>query len=218
MYELTEGRWTTPRGNAATLTYRRDTNDYNTIQSAIGEDEYHLAGLHLTGFALDIGAHIGSVTIALALDNPELRIAAVEAVPANVELLRRNVERNGIADRVTIIHAAAGDGSQQRIAWGFRGSELATHHAFIGNSNLPADSEHDEALVPGISLADLVGGPIAFAKVDCEGCEYPFLDGPALLLVERIHGEEHYGPLDLPGFEVTYSQNEAPRGFAAVRR
>ena len=68
------------------------------------------------------------------------------------------------------------------------------------------------------ALADLAQGPICFAKIDCEGCEYPFLQGPALAHIERIRGEEHGPALDLPGFDVSYTQDNTPRGFVAVRR
>ena len=40
---------------------------------------------------LDLGANVGYASVALALRYPEARILAVEPVPANVALLRRNV-------------------------------------------------------------------------------------------------------------------------------
>ena len=219
MYEITSGRWRTPRGHVADMLYRRDTNDYNTIQSAIGEDEYGLAALHLEGHALDIGAHIGSVSIALALDNPGLQVTAVEAVPPNVELLEQNIERNGVSDRVSVIEGAAGDGSPVKVRWGVAGSDSALHHAFIGNAVLSAVASGGETAtyLGSYALADLAQGPICFAKIDCEGCEYPFLQGPALAHIERIHGEEHGAALNLPGLDVTYTQDNTPRGFVAVR-
>lgn len=223
MYELTEGRWTTPRGHGVTMTYRRDTNDYNTIQSAIGEDEYGTAALTLTGHALDIGAHIGSVAILLALDNPELRVTAVEAVPPNVELLTYNIEANGVGDRVDVVHAAAGDGKPAVIRWAFAGDEVATHHAFIGNALMPYSMvAHEEREIEGVSLAELASDEISFAKIDCEGCEYPLLMSGALSRVARIHGEYHANPVPLvealePTHEV-WLQRNIPGAFKAVRR
>ena len=221
MYAVTQATFRTPRGQAVTLNYRQDTNDWNTLNSCLTEDEYGLRDLHLTGQALDIGAHIGGVTIALALDNPELHVIAVEAVPPNAQLLASNVERAGVADRVTIIQAAAGKGKTATVRWAFKGNETADHHAFIGNAVMPEATlvEHEHSEVEVVTLAGLVKqyGPIGFAKVDCEGCEYPTLENIPDCIV-RIRGEEHYGPLDLPDFEVTYTQDNAPRGFEAVRR
>ena len=222
MYTVTHGTFRTPRGRSVTMAYREDTNDYNTLRSCLDEDEYGLKELTLSGTALDIGAYIGGVTVALATDNPELHVVAVEAVPPNVDLLRQNVERNGLSERVTIRHAAAGKGSTAIIRWGFAGNEVADHHAFVGNAVMPEATlvEHESEELPVVKLADLVAehGPIAFAKVDCEGCEYDFLTGPALSQVALIRGEEHHGPLSLPGHTVTYTQPNTPRGFEAVRR
>lgn len=218
MYAVTQGTFTTPRGRSVTMNYRTDTSDWNTLASCLNEDEYRLKELNLSGTALDIGAHIGGATIALAVDNPDLHVVAVEAVPPNVDLLRENVTRNGLDEQVTVIHAAAGKGKTAIVRWGFSGSESADHHAFIGNSLLPAGAKSLTERVKVRTLASLVKefGPFSFAKVDCEGCEYAFLDGTSL--VPLIRGEEHHGPLDLPDYTVTYSQDNAPRGFDAVQR
>lgn len=222
MYAVTQGTFHTPRGRSVTMNYRTDTNDWNTLNACMTEDEYRLAELDLTGTALDIGAHIGGVTISLALDNPDLRVVAVEAVPPNVDLLRENVERNGLSERVTVLHAAAGEGKTATIRWAFEGNESADHHAFIGNAVMPESNltVHRSEKVDVRTLASLVRefGPFSFCKIDCEGCEYPFLTGKALADVALIRGEEHYGSLDLPGFDVTYEQDNAPRGFQAVRK
>ena len=173
MYNVTHGTFRTPRGRNVTMAYREDTNDYNTLRSCLDEDEYRLRDLHLEGTALDVGAHIGGATIALAVDNPDLRIVSVEAVPPNVDLLRENVERNGLTDRVTVIHAAAGKGKTTTIRWAFAGNESADHHAFIGNSLLPSGATHRSEKVFVRTLASLVRefGPFSFAKVDAEGAE-----------------------------------------------
>ena len=221
MYTVTHGTFRTPRGRSVELSYREDTNDYNTLRSCLDEDEYGLKDLHLSGIALDIGAHIGGVTIALLADNPDLRVVSVEAVPPNVELLRENVARLDTV-RSTILHAAAGKGQTATVQWAFSGDEVGLHHAFIGNAVMPESNLRGSRseLVPVVTLADLVDeyGPFAFAKVDCEGCEYDFLQGPALSQVAIFRGEEHHGPLTLPGYSVTYTQPNAPRGFEAVRK
>ena len=223
-YATTHGTFSTPRGRSVTLTYREDTNDYNTLRSCLDEDEYRLRDLRLTGTALDIGAHIGGVTVALLVDNPELRVVAVEAVPPNVELLRENLERAGVAERVTILRAAAGKGRTATIRWGFAGDEVADHHAFIGNALLAPSATHLSEKVPVVKLADLVTehGPFSFAKVDCEGCEFDFLRGTALAQVALIRGEVHADPAPLMGTlgrtHDTRFPHQIPGAFEAVRR
>ena len=221
MYTVTHGTFRTPRGREVEMSYREDTNDFNTLRSCLDEDEYGLKDLELSGTALDIGAYIGGVTMSLVLDNPELHVIAVEAVPPNVELLRENVRRAGIEERVTVLHAAAGKGKTATVRWAFAGNATADHHAFVGNSTiLGPEVTHSEITLDVVTLNSLAKsyGPFSFAKVDCEGCEYDFLTGRGLLDIACIRGEEHYGRLPLPGFDVTYTQGNAPRGFSAVRR
>ena len=194
-------RFTTPRGNSAVMECRPDTNDEMVCYSILTEDEYGFRPLHLTGTALDIGAHIGAATVALALDNPELRVIAVEPVPDNIILLARNVEANGLSDRVSIIEGAAGRGPQ-RVGWDFRARKkaditAASMHRYIGNQRMPKGTRAAEITVPGYTLAKLVklaGGAVSLVKIDCEGCEHGWFSGPALEHVERIHGEVHQGP------------------------
>lgn len=57
---------------------------------------------------LEVGANIGMSTIPLA-KKTGLRVLAVEPIPANYELLRRNVQQNGLANRVMLANVAISD-------------------------------------------------------------------------------------------------------------
>jgi FkbM family methyltransferase len=192
MYETERAEFRTPRGASVYLYHRVGSSDWNTLWSCLNEDEYRLRELRLEGTALDIGAHIGGVSIGLAVDNPGLHVIAVEAVPPNVELLRRNIETNGLTERITVLNAAAGKGGKTTIRWGFEGDESADHHAFIGNSLLPGKTKHRTLKVDSLPLERIINSKqIVFAKVDCEGCEYEVLQGPALKQIALIRGELH---------------------------
>src|SRR5690349_6287046 len=93
------------------MTIRDGSNDYNTLNACMTEDEYHLADFHGSGWAVDVGGYLGGVAISLALDNPELRVLVIEPVPDNIRLIRENIERNDLTERVTLIEGAVGDGS-----------------------------------------------------------------------------------------------------------
>jgi FkbM family methyltransferase len=196
------GVWLTPAGHEAVFQYRFGTSDWNTISACLRNpladtgDEYNLP-TGLSGWALDIGAHIGAVTIGLLLDNPQLMVLAIEAVPDNAALIRANAEANGVADRAVVWNKAAWTGrGNQRVEFNYRGNEVAEVHRFIGSVSPWIDkAERDYASVPTATLAQALavtgGQGFEWVKSDCEGCEHPFLKGPGLAKLGVIEGEWH---------------------------
>lgn len=200
-YEMADSIFVTPGGNTAKMHYRLETNDWNTINSVMAADEYHLKSfMPLSGMALDIGAHIGSVGIALVLDNPSLHVVCVEPVPENVDLIRMNIKENNLTARIEVLQmgAAGPDIETTKIRWRYRGSENADHHAFIGNATIVeglgiTDAEYEEETVQCIAISELIQpfGRINFLKIDCEGCEWSALIDPAVEHIPVIVGEWH---------------------------
>lgn len=202
----------TPSGRQYGMFVRPDTSDWNTVNSCAGtNDEYHLpAGLE--GWAVDVGAHIGAATVPLLIDNPQLRVIAIEALPENVELLRLNLARNGVDDRCIVLQGAAGDGSPARVGY----NDADPHHRFIGGMNAPAGNT--EVVADGVALADVMlmvraggGERVAWLKIDCEGCEYPFLESDQLGWVDHIEGEVHFGSARLTELLAATHQVSYPR-------
>jgi len=200
-YALLEGVWLTPGQHPARFHYRAETNDFNTISSTMHpHDEYGIPQ-GLSGVAVDLGAYLGTVAIGLALDNPNIRVIAVEPVPPNADLIQRNIEANGLVGRITLIQGAVGAPSDDEIKvwYGYRGTVSAEHHAFVGNSTLAYDHggelEHEEVIYRRITLTDLIslaGGYIDWLKIDTEGGEWAFLsDTAGLKHVGMITGEWH---------------------------
>jgi FkbM family methyltransferase len=225
MYEVKTGPWRTPNGRPVTLHYRDDTNDWNTLTSALDEDEYGLAGLSLSGAAADIGAHIGAVTVGLLVDHPGLVVHAVEPLMENIDLLQANLNENGVAGRCQVRMGAVG---VHHVDYAFVGSGVATHHAFVGNAQMPetTDPTKREHYVNPYTLADFPD--VELIKIDCEGGEWGFLDDPLVATVPLIVGEWHnndghtladMASLLGPTHTVTFSGPQAgPGGFRAVRR
>ena len=217
----------TPRGRPARMGCRAGTSDLATVGSTFElwgklHDEYHTAALDLgDGAFVDVGAHIGSVAIAVLLDNPRASAICVEPLPENVELLWANAERNGVADRLQIIEGAAGAGKTVTIRYGPDDA-----HRYIANIR-GASGDYRE--VPAVTLASLVrlaGGRIAAMKTDCEGGEYALFHATATTLrkVGRITGEYHGGEQPLRDLldkthAVTVTQGDRYVGhFEAVPR
>lgn len=195
--EPVRGTWRTPGGRAATMWYRDGTNDYNTLNACMTEDEYSLRGAG-AGTMVDIGGYLGGVGIGFAIDHPDARVWIVEALSANVELIRRNVAENRLDERVTVLHRAAAEPGRREAAirWDFEQTESGRHHRFVGNSTLGTEGPAALERVRCISLGELVdiAGPIDLLKIDCEGGEYElFADADALVHVGPIVGEYHDG-------------------------
>ena len=200
-YAEAQAQWLTPHGNLVTFFYRVDTNDWNTITSTMHPHDEYAIPQGLTGVAVDLGAYLGTVAIGLAVDNPDLRVIAVEPVPPNADLIERNIEANGLQDRIELIRGAIGgpDDTEVKVWYGYQGTVAAEHHAFVGNSTLAYDNGgalvHDEVTYKAITLSDLVemgGGYIDWLKIDTEGGEWAFLsDSEGLKHVGYMTGEWH---------------------------
>jgi len=208
-YEMIERR--TPGGHTAWMRARLSTNDGAVAQAILGDDEYRLASAYpLSGWAIDVGAHIGTVAIALALDNPDLRVVAVEALPENAELIAANIEHNGLGERVFLASAGATDEDEADVSvtYNYQSVDLyrggAVDPAYLSQCRYVGNifqydglntQVSDEVTVPGLSLGSIIRRHrmrrVALLKIDCEGCEWQFLTSPAVAKVERIVGEYH---------------------------
>ena len=129
---------------------------------------------------LDVGANIGYFTLLFARAvGAGGRVVALEPDPQNVALLTRNVERNGYADRVTILPCAAWDASGPLRL--FRSDEnRGDHHVYDtgdGRESLTIDALRLDDYAP---LAERP--PVALVKMDIQGAEYRALLGMRALL------------------------------------
>lgn len=213
-----------PKGNRVSVWIREDTSDLSVLLSTfawspdgVAEDEYRLRDLDLHGWALDVGAHIGSVTLALLADHPDLRVIAVEPLPANVAMIERNVALNGWADRVSIRRAAVG---ADAVDWDYPGEpgSFERTNRYIGHLQQLTPTALSVTPVERLDLSILP--PLAFAKWDCEGCEWSGLaDARAAVVVGEWHGDPGIPGIHerLPGYEITTTDRGAAGLFFAVR-
>lgn len=227
----------TTNGNPVVMSTRVGTSDLSIVNATMGyEDEYGLRDRTWTGWGLDIGSSIGVIAIALARDNPDLQVVAVECVPENVEMLRLNVTQNGLDERIHIVDEAAGAPGQSSVScWSDYTHVPGTDdgytytNRYIGNVFRGQDAEGRTADVPGVSLGQLLDRfgieEVAICKIDCEGCEWDFFRSPDLVRIREITGEWHDGHVSLwvdflsKTHEVTVVRDDGGVGlFRAVRR
>lgn len=210
MSEMEQMDIQTAGGNTASFVTRDGTSDGALIMGIIGESEYPFARMqNLSGWALDAGAHIGIVSVALALDNPNLQVLAVEPVAENVEILKANIARNGLNERVFPIPAALGeDGTTELVCDYTKAGEepegYVHDNRFIGNlyTGPGMDIQAERREVESISISTLMLrygiDHFAFMKSDTEGSEWVYLKDKAMGRVLWCIGEAHAGP-GIPG-------------------
>jgi FkbM family methyltransferase len=207
-----------PRGKLVRLHYREETSDLSTIGSTFRlwgtlNDEYQLADIHTDGLMVDVGGHVGSVCIAFLVDNESARAVAVEPLPENIEMIRKNAESAGVGDRLSIVAGAFGTST---VRYGH------TDHRYIANIG-GADGENID--VERVTLAALVKayGPVDVLKTDCEGGEWSLLAERGVAKVPLIVGEYHtFGSVALHALldktHIVTADTADTGNFRAVRR
>ena len=152
--------------------------------------DYHLDRIAFEpgDVAIDAGAYIGIVSIYLAKKWPGLRVIAVEPVPENVALLRRNLDENCVSDRVEVVDKAIGDGGDV-VLWGKENGNLV-----LSEFNRVQETQR---IVQSITLPELFKeynvGQCKLLKMDIEGTEHAALlaDDAILDRVEYLSIEIH---------------------------
>lgn len=202
---LTTATFRTPNGEWIYLMCRPETIDYNVSYGILTRDEYGLRGHHFSGWMLDIGGYIGAVGIAMAVENPDLRVAIVEPIAENCEVIAENIRRNDVGERVQLIAAAASIDEPQEILYRYQHVDTEPDgyvqaSRYVGN--IYAKDSHpmvaETCTVPGRSLSSLIdeigADRIALAKLDCEGCEWTVLRDRSTERVDTFIGEWHAEP------------------------
>ena len=171
----------------------------------------------------DVGANIGYVSLLLAKAAGEKgRIYAFEALPANVERLRRNMELNAVGARVQVVARAVTQAA---------GPVRFLVHASGGMGKAAGSAGRDEpysgeVIVDGISLDEFVysspNPPPQVVKMDIEGGEVMALPGMRRVLAEarplmlmELHGPESaraaWEALTAAGYTIFWMKHGLPR-------
>jgi FkbM family methyltransferase len=144
------------------------------------EDDCRLLEAELApgAVAVDVGANIGYMTLVAARAvGPGGAVIAVEPHPDNLALLRANLARNGVADRVRVIGAAA---------WDAAGTvDLAECVENTGDHRVDTlQSERSVLRVEAVRLDDIIPDSrrVAVIKLDTQASEHRVLSGATALL------------------------------------
>jgi FkbM family methyltransferase len=144
--------------------------------------ELLMDALPVGGVMVDVGAHVGIVTLQAARHvGPKGHIHAVEPTAASVETLHANLELNGL-ENVSVHRCAAG-----------RSEGYATLHQMdLSHLNSALGAHRQGSLttaveVPVRPLDELLSGRIDAMKIDVEGGELEVLAGAERVLAENPH-------------------------------
>ena len=145
---------------------------------------------------IDIGSHVGIISIILAKLNPELTIYAFEPLPSNFSMLLKNIEENNISN-IKPFQMAVTEVSGRQVYLYDRTEELKNS----GGASLFTPNPH-RTLVDTISLDDIFKRhhikECNLLKIDCEGSEYDILlnsnkfqSGAVKQLLGEFHTNEY---------------------------
>lgn len=160
----------------------RDDMDLVARQIARGAYEPPLPMLMMAtlvrseGIFVDVGANTGVYTVMAGEIAANRSIVAFEPLGPVVEILKRNIEANGLGDRVRLIEVALSDTTgTAKLHLPDPGHGLVETSASLESDFQPA---HSACEVPVKRLDDIgIADPVAVIKVDIEGHEHAFLRG-----------------------------------------
>lgn len=203
MYDLLEREFEAPNGVKRKFVYREGTNDENVIRAAFCEDEYGILKLDFgpNNIVVDIGAHIGAVTMLFTTIRPDLKIFSFEPLLDNFELLKKNVTENKLDNEMNIFNQAVWFYDDDEVKMYYPdNSEGGKVHKFIGGQFF-IHAFYNKKLFKKASTITLSKifeenriFNCKFMKIDVEGAEYGILKAApeeVLRMIERIHGEYH---------------------------
>jgi FkbM family methyltransferase len=143
---------------------------------------------------LDVGGHIGTFSCRLTKLHPQASVTAYEPSAVTADYLRRNAERNKVADRVKVVTAALA-AETGTVVFSDNGAGSGLNSLTSGHGSEGVDIE-----VPAVSFDDAVAGapaPVDVVKIDCEGGEYDLVLGSSpesWASVQRVVIEFHPVP------------------------
>jgi FkbM family methyltransferase len=140
---------------------------------------------------VDVGANVGLLCLPAARRvSAEGSVIALEPAPRTAALLRRTMTLNGLADRVTVIEAAAGAEEGR--------ATLHLHHTSGWNTLVPGSGSIGEVDVAVRPLDSIIppGRRVDVVKVDAEGYELHVLRGMGRVIADnpRLALVAEFGP------------------------
>ncbi|MBC7630442.1 FkbM family methyltransferase [Aeromicrobium sp.] len=127
----------------------------------------HIRALRRRGDYVDVGAHVGTHSLWFALQCNATQVYSFEPVGRFADRLRKNIDLNGAADRVTVVQRGLSD------AAGTASNVLSESHQ-VGFMAVPSEQTETFEVC---RLDDVLTNRVAVIKLDVEGMEPAVLRG-----------------------------------------
>jgi FkbM family methyltransferase len=178
----------------------------NIVRKELLKNQYNIESIEFSpnDIVIDIGAHVGVVSIYIAKKLPFVKIHAFEPIPDNYEHLVMNLKLNNIDNVVPHNLAITRDGRKFDMIVNF------ANNSGGGTGHL-ADMQlngHFFYTVESVTLGSMFDAyhinACKLLKIDCEGTEYEILLNTCCLSkVEYLSGEFHINQhLTMQGYSV----------------
>ena len=156
---------------------------------------------------VDVGANIADSSIYFACEGALPYVIALEPHPKNYETAKRNIELNGLNQKISLLNAGCGSTDDTVL--------IDPDYAGLCKPLIKSTTGTTIELITLQSLVDRFKIESAILKLDCEGCEYDIiLKTPENILKKfsQIQIEYHYGYMNLykrlkeVGFDISVTR------------
>jgi O-antigen biosynthesis protein len=130
---------------------------------------------------IDVGAHYGYFSLAVAQANPDCRIVAYEPVPQNYKAFLKNIEINNFHN-IKVMNQAVSDKE------GYEEFNLSVYSSRGSFTPIDSDELAGHITVQKVTLTDLLNennNTSTIIKIDTEGHEYQIIAGMEKTLADR---------------------------------
>lgn len=165
--------------NGLRFLVRAGTDDSRVLFEIYMQECYRAAVINPGATVIDIGANIGCFSLLAA--QTAARVIACEPHPANLSILRKNLELNHATNVEVIPHAISNGAEKASLV-------IPDDDTFVGRYSLHPGRGTRSMEVSCMSLENLVREAhlteIDLIKIDCQGSEYEILYGSAGVLAQ----------------------------------
>lgn len=216
MYEVNQFQFYNVLNVKTVMNYRLGTSDADTIRAVMVSDEYLAKTFNYqdNDVFIDVGAHIGTWTILMALFNPTFKVYCYEPIPENYRLIQMNIQSNNLLNvKPFNLSVSADSVGKDSISYTDDSTPFGKSHKFIGCLYNPEIDVQGKGLGRTISVNKTCIDDIfknnniskcKVLKLDCEGCECKSLktiSPETLNKIDYVIGEFHSRDgLDINGF------------------